>query len=162
MQSVTHFQQRGFAGMWVWLFPLTYLAHIAEEYWGGVGFYRWIALIVGTKLSPQTFLQLNAIFWVVMTAMVAIAYRARAADWLIVALGAIVLVNGLVHTVGSAITQSYSPGLVSGLCLWIPLGSWSLRRAWQSGQRVTLRVGIAIGLLLHGLVSFTAISLTKQ
>lgn len=154
-------RQTAFVGNWVWLFPLTYLVHIAEEFWGGAGFYRWIGRVAGAELSAQTFLNLNAIFWVVMVVLVAIAFWTRAADWLIAALGAVVLINGVAHTIGSIITQSYSPGLVSGVCLWIPLGVWTLRRAWQFGQRATVRVGIAIGLLLHGLVSFTAISLTK-
>jgi hypothetical protein len=153
--------QAAFAGHWAWLFPLTYLVHIAEEYWGGAGFYRWIARVVGAELSGQTFLNLNAIFWVVMTVIVASALWTRAADWLVVALGAIVLINGLAHAIGSVITQSYSPGLVSGLCLWIPLGVWTLQRAWRCGQRTTLQTGILAGLILHGLVSLTAISLTQ-
>lgn len=154
-------KQPAFLGQWAWLFPLTYLVHIAEEYWGGVGFYRWIGRVVGAELRAQTFLNLNAIFWVVMTAAVASALWTRAADWLITTLGAIVLINGLAHTIGSLLTQSYSPGLVSGLCLWIPLGAWTLRRAWLCGRRIALWIGVLVGLLLHALVSWTAISLTK-
>lgn len=154
-------KQTAFIGHWAWLFPLTYLVHIAEEYWCGAGFYRWIGRVVGAELSAQTFLNLNAIFWVVMTAAVVSTLWTRAADWPITALGAIVLINGLAHTIGSLLTQSYSPGLVSGLCLWIPLGIWTLRRAWLCGRQAALGWGIALGLLLHGLVSWTAINLTR-
>ena len=153
-------RQTAFVGNWAWLLPLTYLVHIAEEYWGGTGFYRWIARVVGAELSAQTFLKLNAIFWVVMMVMVGSAVWTHAADWLITALGAIVLINGMAHTIGSLLTQSYSPGLVSGLCLWIPLGVWTLRRAWRCERQVALRLGVLLGLLLHGLVSWTAITLT--
>lgn len=154
-------RQPVFLNNWVWLFPLTYLVHIAEEFWGGVGFYRWIARVVGAELSAQTFLNLNAIFWVVMLVMVASAVWTRAADWLIVALGAIVLINGLVHTIGSVITQSYSPGVVSGLCLWLPLGAWTLQRAWRCLPRVTIGVGVFVGFALHGLVTMLALNSTR-
>ena len=33
------------AERWIWLFPVTYLAHIAEEFWAPPTFYRWDALI---------------------------------------------------------------------------------------------------------------------
>lgn len=155
-------RQAAFVGYWAWLFPLTYLVHIAEEYWGGVGFYRWIARVIGAELSGQTFLNLNAIFWVVMTAAVASALWTQTADWLVVALGAVVLINGLAHTIGSVITQSYSPGLVSGLCLWIPLGAWTLQRAWRSLSRTTIGAGVLVGLALHGLVTLLALNSTKS
>ncbi len=154
-------KQATFLGNWVWLFPLTYLVHIAEEFWGGVGFYRWIARIAGAELSAQTFLNLNAAFWIVMTALVTIAVWTRAADWLIVGLGAVVLINGSAHTLGSIITQSYSPGVVSGLCLWIPLGVWTLRRAWRELARTTFYAGVFAGFALHVLVFLLALNSTK-
>lgn len=154
--------QPAFVGNWAWLFPLTYLGHIAEEFWGGAGFYRWIARVAGAELSAQTFLNLNAIFWVVMTTAVAIALWTHAADWLIVALGTVVLINGLAHAIGSIITQSYSPGVVSGLCLWLPLRAWTLQRARRSLSRVTIGAGVLVGFALHGLVTLLALNSTKS
>ncbi|MBI1765815.1 MAG: HXXEE domain-containing protein [Acidobacteria bacterium] len=153
-------KQATFLGNWVWLFPLTYLVHIAEEYAGG--FYHWMARVVGAELSAQTFLSLNAIFWVVMTAAVTIAVWTQAADWLMVALGAVVLINGSAHTIGSLITRSYSPGLLSGLCLWAPLGVWTLRRAWRSLPRGQFSAGVLAGIALHGLVFLLALKATKS
>jgi hypothetical protein len=42
-----------FIGSWVWLFPFSYLIHIAEEYWGG--FPAWIARFWGVESSLSNF-----------------------------------------------------------------------------------------------------------
>lgn len=156
MQSATDFQQRAFAGIWIWLFPLTYLAHIAEEYWGG--FYRWIARIVGGALTAEQFLSLNTIFWLVMTAAIAFAFSSRAGAWLVIAFGAVVLINGSAHVLGSIFTRSYSPGAVSGLLLWIPLGVFTLRRAWRYASRSSFIIGMLLGITLHALVVLSALN----
>ena len=153
-------QQIAFVDRWVWLFPLTYLAHIAEEYWGG--FYRWIAHITGAEMSAKAFLNLNAIFLLVMTVSIVLVVWSRSLDWLIVALGTIVLINGSAHTLGSVITRSYSPGVVSGLCLWIPLGGWTLRRARRCLTRTEFYAGMFAGAAIHGLVFVLALNATRS
>jgi hypothetical protein len=146
------------AGKWVWLFPATYLAHVAEEYWGGEGFPRWISRVAGAALSEEAFLTLNALAWVVM--VVAIAAVARGLwRWPLVAFGLVVLLNALLHAGGSVITRSYSPGLVTGLLLWLPLGAVTLRRARREVSRRTFAVGVMAGLLAHAVVSLLAFGL---
>ena len=49
----------------------------------------------------------------------------RRYDWLPFALAAIILTNTLTHVIGSLATHSYSPGALSGLILWLPLGGGS-------------------------------------
>src|SRR5262249_27195722 len=156
MQSARDVQQRAFAGIWIWLFPLTYLAHVTEEYWGG--FYRWIARIVGGTLTAEQFLSLNTIFWIVMTAAIAVAFWSRAGDWLVIALGAVVLINGSAHVIGSVLTRSYSPGAISGLLLWIPLGAFTLRRAWRNLPHARVIAGMLLGVVLHALVVLSTFS----
>lgn len=160
MQSAMDWQQKAFAEVWVWLFPLTYLAHIAEEYWGG--FYRWIARLVGGELAAEQFLSLNAIFWLVMTAAIAVAFWSRAADWLVIALGTAVLINGSAHVIGGVFTRSYSPGAVTGLLLWIPLGAFTLRRAWHYVPRNSLIAGVLAGITLHALVLLNAFNAVRR
>jgi hypothetical protein len=80
----------GLAGEWVWLFPATYLAHIAEEYWGGEGFPRWISRVAGATLTTPEFLTLNAVAWVLMAgAMVGVVRGLW--RWPLVAFGLVVL-----------------------------------------------------------------------
>jgi|SRR5581483_1290194 len=160
MQSARDWQQKAFAGIWVWLFPLTYLAHIAEEYWGG--FYRWIARLTGGVLPVEQFLSLNTIFWLVMTVAIAFAFWSRAGAWLVTALGTVVLINGSAHVIGSVITLSYSPGAITGLLLWIPLGAFTLRRAWRYLARSRFIAGILTGIALHTLVVLSALNALRR
>ena len=43
------------------LFPLTYLAHVAEEYWVGGGYSDYLLKAYSVELSRQRFLALQAL-----------------------------------------------------------------------------------------------------
>jgi len=47
--------------LWSWLFPVTYLLHLAEEYWGGEGYSAYLLKLRGVQLSPTRFLVVQAI-----------------------------------------------------------------------------------------------------
>src|SRR5687768_8855379 len=71
-------------GLWVWLFPLAYGLHIAEEYW--LHFPDWVSHLSGSLVSDTRFLVLNGVSWLLMVASV-VAIRARTSlAWLIVTL----------------------------------------------------------------------------
>jgi hypothetical protein len=144
-----------FSGAWCWLLPLTYLIHIAEEYGGG--FPAWVSAFSGASLTPHKFLVLNAVAWGLMVAGVTIAYRTRYLRWLVVAFGLTVAVNGTAHVGASLLTQTYSPGLVSGVLLWWPLGGWILYSAWSRIERRVFWWGVGVGLLLHAGVTLAAL-----
>lgn len=139
---------------WVWLFPATYVLHIVEEYRGG--FYVWLSRVAGVDLSREDFLAINAAALVVMTGGIALAW-AGVAPWLVAAFATIVTVNGLLHLGGSLLTQSYSPGVITGTLLWLPLGIYTLGRARRDLSRRQLAAGVSAGVLLHGLVSLIAL-----
>ena len=139
-------------GLWVWLFPVTYLIHIAEEFWVGDGFHVWVARFGGGGLEPETFVALNATALVVMTAGTALVRRYSVMNWLVVAFGTTLVLNGVTHLLASVYTVSYSPGLISGNLLWVPLGIfglWQVRR-WLSRQ--VFRLAIFTGALIHAAV----------
>ncbi len=75
--------------------------------------------------------------------------------------GTVVLINGLVHAIASVVTFSYSPGLVSGLLLFIPLGAITLRRAREQVNRRTFRAGVIVGLVMHAVVVLLAFSFAR-
>jgi hypothetical protein len=149
------------AGAWLWLFPATYLAHIAEEGLAGERFYRWIARASGRSLSGRAFFWLNAAYWALMVAAVRQARRGRA-PWLAPALGTIVFVNAAGHAAGSALTRSYSPGLVTGILLWAPLGAVALRRTRRARAARAWWAGVAAGAAAHGLVFVAALIVTRR
>ena len=142
-------------GRWTWLFPATYLLHIAEEDWGG--FPAWLSAAAGASLSRQDFLIINAIAFAVMTTIVIAAQRGLGA-WTIAALGTVVSINAALHIGGSVLTGSYSPGVVTATLLWLPLGLYTLRRLRHDLDTGELAAGILTGVLLHVLVSAAALA----
>ena len=139
---------------WTWLFPVTYILHIGEEYWGGEGFPRWISRVAGVHLTADHFLILNCIGLVLMTAGIGLVSQWAVWRWTLTAFGGVVLLNGASHAIASIITRSYSPGLVTGLLCWVPLGVITLRHEWRNAARPTFRTGTLSAIGLHTLIFF--------
>lgn len=148
-----------FTGNWAWLFPASHLVHIAEEYWGG--FPAWIARFWGVESSLDNFLSWNGGAWVMMVVGVVLVLTTKSYRWLLVSFGTVVLINGLVHAGASLVTWSYSPGLVSGLLLFIPLGAITLLRARKNINRRTFQAGVIVGFPMHGVVVLLAFGFAK-
>ncbi len=138
------------ATLLLWLFPATYLIHIAEEYWMGGGFSAYVARVRGVNLPPSRFLLMNGIGLALMILGVVLSERFKFSQWLLVCLGMVVMGNGLSHTVNSLVTREYNPGLISGLLIWIPLGLTALLHARKkmAGRRYWVALLIGIGILL--------------
>lgn len=106
-------------GPWVWLFPLAYGLHIAEEYW--LHFPDWVSRVSQAFVSNTQFLVLNGAFWLLMVGSV-IAIRARTSlAWLVATLAAILGINAALHLLGSLVTRTYSPGSITAAFLYVPL-----------------------------------------
>lgn len=150
------------SGGWLWLFPAAYAVHIAEEGLAGEHFYHWIRRVIGREMSARTFTGLNLAYW---SAMIAAVRRARGRDdagWIVPMLGTITAVNGIGHLVGSVVTRSYSPGLVSGSVVWIPLGLFAVMRARRFLPRAVWRRSIAAGAAVNGGIAVIALPLSHK
>ncbi|MEX0787693.1 MAG: HXXEE domain-containing protein [Anaerolineales bacterium] len=140
-----------FAGDGAWLFPVTYLAHILEEALMGDRFSFWARRITGREMSRRAFLTLNGLLLAAMTGGI-LLIRARQWVWLVPALGILVAVNGFGHLIGAISSRAYAPGLITGVVMWIPLGSiallgstiWLTPGAWS--------LGVVAGLVMCGLI----------
>jgi hypothetical protein len=139
-----------------WLFPATYAVHILEEWRGGEGFPAWFSRVMGVELSVERFLALNAFALAGMTLGVALAVLFRRMRWLVVGFGAVVVLNGLAHVAASVVTRSYSPGVVSGALLWLPLGAWTLAAGRKGLSRRDFGAGVVVGLAMHAVVTLLA------
>jgi hypothetical protein len=138
--------------LWPLLLPFAYLLHLGEEWWGGEGFPVWASRFIGRSLPDGRFLVINGIAWPLMLAGSLVAVRFPSFLWLTVSFATVVLVNGAAHLLGSLAGGSYSPGTVTGVLIYVPLGIVTLRRA--SGLlagRIFWR-GVALGLFLHAVV----------
>lgn len=134
--------------LWCWIFPVTYLLHIAEEYYVDDGYPAYLLRLRGLQISTFLFLAAQGVGMVLMIAGILLAHRFNFRNTLIVILGAVVLVNGITHTVTSLAYWHYGPGLVTSILIWIPIGvatlfhfkgSMSDRRFW-----LAIAIGVAI------------------
>jgi hypothetical protein len=138
--------------LWSWIFPITYLIHIAEEYWGGEGYSAYIFRIRGVHLSPARFLAAQSIGFILVTLAVILARQLSFPQTMLLILGTIVLINGLTHSVTSLSTHSYGPGLYSSVLVWIPLGLITLlgfkRGVTRKRYWLCVGIGVAVNVLI--------------
>ena len=132
-----HSQAASFIGTWCLLFPVSYIVHIAEEFWGG--FPEWVAEFSGFAASTKGFLAANVILWLAMAVAVVWVLRSAASAWVVVALATIVLINSVPYFLGTVLTCSYSPGLISAAVLWFPLRLVTFRANVGAHSRVGTR-----------------------
>lgn len=152
-------RNESFIGDWAWLFPVAYLVHIAEEYWGG--FPVWISRFWGVESSNSNFLSWNGAAWLLMIVGILLVFKTKSYRWLLVSFGTVVLINAASHIIGSVVTRSYSPGLISGLLLFIPLGTITLLRARKRVTGRIFRAGVIIGVAMHAVVVLLAFGFAR-
>jgi hypothetical protein len=145
------------SAIWMWSFPVTYVIHLAEEYWGGEGYMAYLYRIRGVHLSTGRFFFFQGLGIVLASAGIFISLALKWPRFYLSVMGAVVLSNGITHTVTAIRHKGYGPGLVCSLLLWIPLGLGSL--IVLSGQMPVLRliVSSSIGFAINGVVALIAI-----
>ncbi|HEY0431359.1 MAG TPA: HXXEE domain-containing protein [Pyrinomonadaceae bacterium] len=134
--------------LWSWLFPLSYLIHIAEEYWGGEGYPAYIFRLRGVHMSTGRFLMAQSVGLILVTIGVIVARRLKFLPMMLVILGSIVAVNSLTHIVTALSIREYGPGLVSSIIVWGPLGIATVirfKRALDDQRQYWLAIAIGIG-----------------
>ena len=141
-------------GPWVWLFPLAYGLHIAEEYW--LHFPDWVSQFFRSFVSSSQFLFLNGAFWLFMVVCI-VAIRARASvAWLVVTLASILGINAALHLLGSLVTRTYSPGSITAAFLYLPLVLYAFRQILPQITRSLALRGVALGAAIHAGVMLLA------
>ena len=145
METETNSPSNAAINFWLWVFPITYLIHIAEEYWGGEGYPAYILRLRGVHMSTTRFLVAQSVGVVLVTIGVILARRFNFPQMMLIILGAIVLVNGLTHTVTALSIMRYGPGLWSSIFIWMPLGIFTLLRFRKAVSRKQYWIAIAIG-----------------
>lgn len=142
----------------VWLFLAAYVAHLSEELFAGPGLPLWLARIVGQPVPMPAFIAINTAAVAAMIVGIRAAVRREEAGWVVVAIATIVLTNAIAHLIGSIITGTYSPGLITGFVLYVPLASIALLRAGYQAEGRMFQVGVMAGLLIHLLVFVTTVA----
>jgi hypothetical protein len=142
----------------VWLLVAAYAAHVVEEYVGG--FPEWFAVLSGRAMPREVFLAINAIALVAMVLAARAAIRRAPLGWLAIGIATILLVNGVAHLLASVVTGTYSPGLITGVVLYLPLAQLTLLRAWHQAPPWLFWQGVGTGVIAHVAVTLTALTLS--
>jgi hypothetical protein len=145
MANQTNAPSQAAVNFWLWVFPVTYLIHIAEEYWGGEGYPAYILRLRGVHMSTARFLAAQSVGLILVTIGVILARRFKFPRMMLVILGAIVLVNAVTHTLTALSIMRYGPGLWSSIFIWGPLGVFTLIRFRNGVARKQYWIAIAIG-----------------
>jgi hypothetical protein len=140
----------------MWVFPVTYLIHIAEEYWGGEGYSAYLYRLRGVHLSTGRFFFFQALGVVLIVIGIIISLQLRFPRFLLGIMGAIVLSNGITHTVTALRHWGYGPGLVSCILIWIPLGIGTLLALYGEMPLGRLVLAGTIGAAINGAVALIA------
>lgn len=138
------------------LLPVTIFVHQLEEYFGH--FPLWYSNLLNVQLSNQDFIVINSVGLFVFTIW-SLSYLFNKNNLILVALGTLVFVNGLMHFLISIFTFSYSPGAISGVVLFIPLGIVIYKNILPQLSPSRKIVGIAIGVLVMFMVSLIAMNI---
>lgn len=107
----------------LWLPLIAVAAHLCEEFvWPG-GFAAWYRAYppgYTASVSTRFLVVVNAIFVALAVTPILLGATSRAyAYWIVVA--AIAGANGLFHLVATIRGRTYSPGVVTGVVLYVPL-----------------------------------------
>jgi uncharacterized membrane protein HdeD (DUF308 family) len=139
--------------VWLFLFPVTFIIHFAEEYWGGEGYPAYLFRLRGVHLSKERFLVGQLMGLIVFVAGGVISTYLKFPEFMIAIFGAFLLSNGISHSVTAIWDRHYGPGLIASVVLWMPTGLMALIS--MSGQISLTRILIAlvIGFGINGLVA---------
>jgi len=142
------FQSHISTSFWTWIFPVTYLVHIAEEYWGGEGYSSYLLRLRGITLSPTRFLMSQAVALVLMIIGIILAKYLKFPNQMIVILGSVVFINGVTHCVQTVAHGEYVPGLFTAILMWIPFGIATLLRFKGEMRTGSYWTSVALGMVI--------------
>jgi hypothetical protein len=128
------------------LLPAAIMLHVTEEFLFPGGFIEWYQELVPSKtkgVRPGYLVWINTLMIGVCVVPVALGSIRGVNVWYCVT--ALAGINAIFHIAGVFKLKKYSPGVVTGVLLYLPLfaiGSWTLL---SSGEISWLRAGIMLG-----------------
>jgi len=140
---------------YLWIFAVVLVIHLTEEFWGGMRSFDRDKLH-GLDLSRGGFIRTNLVAIGGLLALSVMAVKMGFPQFLLVSLGAFVLINATRHVIKSAREISYSPGLITGLLIFLPLGALTLIRLEPRMSGFRYSAAIAAGLTMQLGASFVA------
>jgi hypothetical protein len=132
-----------------WWPLLASVLHIMEEFVFPGGFPAWDRTYrpeIRTSITPRFHLVVNGLLILICTAIGLMGASPRGvAAWL--TLASLLASNAIFHLVGTIQTKSYSPGIVTGVALYIPMACYGYLHFLRAHQA---SAGTAITALVIG------------
>jgi hypothetical protein len=133
------------------LLPAAIMLHVTEEFLFPGGFIEWYQELIPSKAKgtrPGYLVWINTLMIGVCVIPVALGVSTRGVNiWYCVA--AIAGINAIFHIIGVFRLKKYSPGVVTGVLLYLPLfaiGSYTLLSSGEiSWGRAAVMFGVAVG-----------------
>lgn len=136
------------------LLPFAYMVHMVEEWVGG--FSAWTATVLGQEVSQERFIIINSVALSLAFIGTAAALRRPRFSWFSASFAALIVLNGVLHCLATVAFGSYSPGTLTGLLIYVPVGSIALRALAKTVQPRTFYLAVLSGFLVHGIVALAA------
>lgn len=126
--------------------PVVFVCHVTEE---APRFVEWFNSLVTPGISKRLFLSVNATAFaitLVLGGLVAMSRQAALAVITVAWVGFLMLANGIFHLVGTVVHGRYSPGVVTGTLLYLPV-SFLFMRAVVRERAVTWPTVVLVALV---------------
>ena len=128
--------------IWLWVATAAYGLHALEEFM--LDWKTWANKVLKLPVDWPTFYVVNALVVVLGIIAAEIGWRLPA---LSLAFPALMLINAVFfHILPFVVKKKFSPGLISAVCLFLPLGSWLFYGANRDGVLTTTTAIIAVAL----------------
>ena len=140
-----------------WIIPVAYLFHLADEYF--TGFPDWFSQLFKVDLSLYNFIFINSLGFTA-TIIIAILYSFNKINNLFIAvLGMLFFINGIIHIVATILTINYSPGTITGLLFYLPIGYLVYKNIFPLLPKKQKSLSVVLGLSVQIIVAMVAFSI---
>jgi hypothetical protein len=128
--------------IWLWVATAAYGLHVLEEFM--LDWKTWANKVLKLPVNWPIFYVVNALVVVLGIVAAAVGWRLPA---LSLALPALMLINAVFfHILPFIVTRKFSPGTMTAVILFLPIGTWLFYGANQDGILTTTTALIAFAL----------------
>lgn len=116
----------------VWLFPIAFTLHVAEEW---PRFTQWARIHASAQFTMREYVTIHVtgIFGALLFAALVARFPNRSLIFLFFAFvfGPALLFNTIFHVGATVMTRTYCPGVITALTLYLPLFYFISRAVWS-------------------------------
>ena len=117
---------------------------------------HWFSNLLNTNLSPADFILIN-VFGFGVTLIIAILYNLNKANvFMIAVVGTLFFTNGIVHLLATLFTATYSPGTVTGVIIYIPLGILIFKKIFPMIKEEQRMLSFVVAIVIQIIVALIA------